>query len=164
MSHFKAIFLIGGPGSGKDFLIHSVLNEYNLTELSLEKTFKAIVDQNNIEELNEFPSVIINGNADNKDKVIVTKAILETMGYDTSMIYVYTSDEVSKSRNDFRISRGAKTFNEETRKIKYDNSVNNMTEYGEMFESFLLFDNSNNFVTVNENVKKEITGCLSYLK
>jgi len=160
MNHFKAIFLVGGPGSGKDFLIHSTLNEFTLKEVSMERMFNAIVKETNIEELENFPSIIVNGNADNKDKIVVTKAILEEMGYDTAMIYVYTSDESSKSRNDSRIARGAKTFNESLRKIKYEKSVSNLSEYSNMFDSFLLFDNSNSFSNVNESTKQEITNWL----
>ena len=163
MNHFKAIFLVGGPGSGKDFLIHSTLNELHIKEVSIERVFTAIVKESNIEELTNFPSVIVNGNADNLDKIVVTKAILEEMGYDTSMIYVYTTDESSKSRNDFRLSRGAKTFTESTRKEKYNSSVTNLQEYAEMFDSFLLYDNSNNFITVNEEKKQEITSWLTEL-
>lgn len=160
MPNFKAVFLVGGPGSGKDFLIRSVLEDYQLKEVSLEKLFKAILEQNNLEDLNDFPSIIVNGNADNKDKIIVAKAILESMGYDTSMIFVYTSDDESKKRNDIRISNGAKTFNESVRAAKYTDSVKNMHEYAEMFECFVLYDNSNNISTVSEEKKKEITNWL----
>ena len=160
MTNFKALFLVGGPGSGKDFLIHSVLDECNLKEVSLEKLFAAIVEQQNIQELEDFPSVIINGNADSMEKIIVAKAILESMGYDTAMIYVHTSEEVSKSRNDLRIARGSKTFNESVRKRKYDESVSNLHEYADMFNSFVLYDNSNNFSTVSEEMRKEITDWL----
>lgn len=158
--NFKAVFLVGGPGSGKDFLIHSSLSESNLKEISLEKLFKAILDQTNIDELHNFPSVIVNGNADNKDKIIVAKAILEEMGYDTAMIYVHTSDEESKIRNDARIARGAKTFNESMRAKKYNSSIENMHLFADMFEAFVLYDNSNNILTVSEEKKEEITGWL----
>ena len=159
--NFKAIFLVGGPGSGKDFLIHSVLSEHSLKEISLEKLFSAILEQKNIDELNSFPSLVVNGNADNKDKIIVAKAILENMGYDTSMIYVYTTNEESKRRNDLRILKGAKTFSEGMRVKKYNSSVDNMHGYVDMFEGFVLFDNSNNITQVNEEKKKEITGWLN---
>jgi hypothetical protein len=158
--NFKAVFLVGGPGSGKDFLIHSSLGESNLKEISLEKLFKAILEETNIDELYNFPSVIVNGNADNKDKIIVAKVILEEMGYDTAMIYVHTSDEESKMRNDARISRGAKTFNESMRVKKYNSSIDNMHLFADMFEAFVLYDNSNNILTVNEEKKEEITGWL----
>jgi predicted ABC-type ATPase/nicotinic acid mononucleotide adenylyltransferase len=158
--HFKALFLVGGPGSGKDFLIHSVLDECKLKEVSLDKIFEAIVNQTNIDEVYDFPSIIVNGNADNKDKILVTKAILETMGYDTAMVYVYTTDESSKKRNDERIASGAKTFKEHTRKTKYNNSISYLNEYVDMFESFALYDNSSNYSTVNEEKKVEITSWL----
>jgi hypothetical protein len=158
--NFKAVFLVGGPGSGKDFLIHSSLGESNLKEISLEKLFKAILEETNIDELYNFPPVIVNGNADNKDKIIVAKAILEEMGYDTAMIYVHTSDEESKMRNNARISRGAKTFNESMRVKKYNSSIDNMHLFADMFEAFVLYDNSNNILTVNEEKKEEITGWL----
>jgi nicotinic acid mononucleotide adenylyltransferase len=158
--HFKALFLVGGPGSGKDFLIHSVLDECKLKEVSLDKIYTAIAEQVNIEEVEDFPSIVVNGNADNMDKIIMTKAILETMGYDTAMVYVYTTNEASKIRNDERISRGAKTFKENVRKSKYDSSVGNLNEYVEMFNSFVLYDNSNNYSTVNEEKKIEITNWL----
>lgn len=159
--NFKAIFLVGGPGSGKDFLIHSVLAEHSLKEISLEKLFSAILEQKNIDELNSFPSIVVNGNADNKDKILVAKAILENMGYDTSMIYVFTTNEESKRRNDLRISKGAKTFSEGARTKKYNLAVNNMHEYVEMFEGFILFDNSNNITQVDEEKKVEIRGWLN---
>jgi len=158
--NFKALFLVGGPGSGKDFLIHSVLGESNLKEVSLEKLFKSILEQTDMQELNDFPSIIVNGNADNKDKIIVAKAILESMGYDTAMIYVHTSEEESKKRNDLRIMKGAKTFNESVRLRKYNNSVTNMHAYVDMFEGFVLYDNSNNILSVNEDKKKEIANWL----
>ncbi|CAB4124297.1 AAA domain containing protein [uncultured Caudovirales phage] len=160
MTNFKVLFLVGGPGSGKDFLIHSVLDECKLKEVSLDKLFTAIKEQQNIDELTGYPSVIVNGNADNKDKIIVAKAILESMGYDTAMIYVHTSNEESKSRNDLRISRGAKTFSEGVRQRKYSESLTNLHLYTDMFESFVLYDNSNNFSSVNENMQQEITNWL----
>jgi hypothetical protein len=158
--HFKAMFLVGGPGSGKDFLIHSVLDTQNIKEVSMERVFNAIIKETNIEELDSFPSIVINGNADNKDKIILTKAILEEMGYDTSMVFVYTSEETSKTRNDYRIARGSKTFSENVRAAKYKASVENMSDFVDMFESFVLFDNSSNFITVNEQKKEEITNWL----
>lgn len=160
MKNFKALFLVGGPGSGKDFLIHSVLDECNLKEVSLDKLFTAITEQTNIDELNNFPSIVVNGNADNKDKVIVAKTILEAMGYDTAMIYVYTTEDESKSRNDMRIARGAKTFTESVRAKKYNDSIENMHVYVEVFESFVLYDNSNNFSTVSGEKKQEIASWL----
>ena len=58
MNHFKAIFLVGGPGSGKDFLIHSTLNELHIKEVSIERVFTAIVKESNIEELTNIEDFV----------------------------------------------------------------------------------------------------------
>ena len=79
------------------------------------------------------------------------------------MIYVYTTDAESKTRNDERIARGVKTLSEEVRHEKYDSSTKNMHEFTSMFESFFLFDNSNDFATVSPAKKQEIIGWLEEL-
>lgn len=161
--HFKALFLVGGPGSGKDLIINSLLDETSIIELPLEKFVRAISAHENLSELDKYPSLVINGNADNFDKVILSKQVLETMGYDTSMVYVYTSDEESKSRNDARLARQAKTFTEEVRHEKYINSIKNMHNFIPIFESFHIFDNSNDFSSVQFSKKQEILGWLEEL-
>jgi hypothetical protein len=161
--HFKALFLVGGPGSGKDFIISSLLDEANLVELPLEKLVAAVIKKENISELTNYPSLIVNGNADNLDKIMVSKKVLESMGYDTAMIYVYTSNEESKFRNDERISRGVKTFSEEVRHSKYTCSTKNMHHCMSVFEQFNIFDNSNDFALVGAVKKQEILGWLTEL-
>lgn len=160
---YKAVFLVGGPGSGKDFLIHSVFNEHNLIELSLDKLHKAIQEQKNLLELEDYPSVIINGTAENKGKIEIAKTILEAMGYDTAMVFVYTSDEVSRNRNNFRLMKGSKTFNEDVRKTRYDESLKNMNAFFEDFKTFFIYDNSENVIIAEESRKAEIGGWLREL-
>ena len=129
----------------------------------MDKLHKAIAEQANIEEFNSYSSLVVNGNADNLDKIILAKHVLESMGYDTAMVYVYTTDEESKARNDERIARSAKTFTEEQRKEKYDNSIENMHSFLPLFEEFHIFDNSNDYTAVNESKKSEIIGWLEEL-
>lgn len=162
--HFKALFLVGGPGSGKDFIISSLLGEANLIELPLDKIIGAVNNGENLPEFDGFPSLIVNGNADVYGKVTVAKNILESMGYDTSMIYVYTSNEESKLRNDERIARQAKTFSEEVRYEKYNNSVGNLHPFSESFDqNFYIFDNSFDLATVGPTKKVEVLGWLNEL-
>ena len=81
--HFKALFVVGGPGSGKDFIINSILNETNLIEMQLDRFYSAVMDKDaeemRLDELTDYPSLIVNGNADNIEKIKITKNILETM-------------------------------------------------------------------------------------
>jgi len=156
--HFKALFLVGGPGSGKDILIKSGLQESGMVEISLEKMYKTILEKNSLRELSSFDSVFINGNADDYNKIDVCRKVFEQMGYDTSMLFVYTENAESKRRNDVRIQSGSKTFSEEARLNKYTQSVKNMRRFSEEFSDFFLYDNSRDFRTANEVAKKEIIG------
>jgi hypothetical protein len=161
--HFKALFLVGGPGSGKDFIITSLLESANLVELPLDKFVKAIVNCENIPELEKYPSLIVNGNAERLDSIEVSKRVLESMGYDTAMIFVYTSNDESKARNDKRIVSGNKTLSEEVRYSKYSSAIANMHKYSAMFEQFNIFDNSGNLSDVGAVRKQEILGWLEEL-
>jgi predicted ABC-type ATPase len=152
----KAVFVVGGPGSGKDILIKTSLDELNLKEMNLEKLHKAIVDQTNLTEMIGNPSVIVNGNANDKEKVDLVRIVLETIGYDTAMVFVYTTDESSRSRNDHRVQGNLRTFSEDRRSKKYKESVDNMALFSEEFDDFFLFDNSRNFTLCEENERKEI--------
>lgn len=146
----KVLFLVGGPGSGKDFIINSALRESVLVEISLDKLYTAILNKEDLTEVNNLQSLVVNGNADRYDAVKASKAVLEAMGYETSMLYVYTSNEASKARNDARIARHAKTFTEEQRFAKYNKATGNLGFFSEEFDNLWLFDNSADAGMVNE--------------
>ena len=154
----KGVFLIGGPGSGKDIILKTSLDRFNLREVSLEKLHKAILEQTNLAEMVGNPSIIINGNADDKGKIDLVKAVLENVGYDLSMVFVYTSDESSRIRNDQRMKGKIKTFSEDRRSKKYNDSIDNMRLFSEEFGTFFLFDNSRDYVLCEDNEKKELAG------
>ena len=153
----KAIFLVGAPGSGKDFLLRGVLGEHKLVELSLDKLYTAISDQTDLAEVNTLKPLIVNGNADRAEAIGTCSRVLEAMGYETSMLYVYTTDAVSKMRNDIRIARGAKTFTEANRKYKYEQSTAELNNYAESFKPFWLFDNSADTSRLTEQTQQWIT-------
>lgn len=148
---YNALFLLGGPGSGKDFVLrNTVLGSKRLVEINLDKLSKAIVEHKDIEEINAGASIIINGNADDVYKVLTVKMVLEYMGYRTSAVYVYTSNDVSKVRNERRIRTGSKTLTEDVRTKKYNASVAGMCKFSEVFEDFIIYDNSGDAGQVNE--------------
>src|SRR5438105_6050418 len=101
----KVIFLVGSVGSGKDLLLRSVLGSHELVEISLDKLYTAIADKTDLSEVNNLQNLIVNGNAERLSAVTHSKAVLEAMGYETSMVFVYTTNEASKARNDARIAR-----------------------------------------------------------
>lgn len=144
---FVAVYLIGGPGSGKDAVLHNtILNKKPIVEISLDKLHKAILETKDVAEINEGEPLVVNGNADDAQKILLTKKVLESVGYKTLALFVYTTDEVSKTRNEQRIKLGAKTFSEDHRAKKYKNSIDNLKLFQENFSSFLIFNNSNNLL------------------
>jgi hypothetical protein len=146
MKNHNAVYLVGGPGSGKDFVLRTALKESNATEIPLTKLVTHIREQSDYPEIDGRP-LIINGNSDQDQSVELSKAVLESMGYTTAMIFVYTTNESSQKRS---------IIPESKRQQKYQMSVKNMHTYKDMFEGFFLIDNSNDFVTCNEETQTQM--------
>lgn len=125
----QAIFLIGGPGSGKDIILKEILTNYNIKEFQVEQT-KRIVKKFFKEIL------VITGNAYSFDKIKESKDLLDSYGYSTSMIYVDVNDETSQIRVSNRY------ISEEKRIDRLIDSKLNIEKYQDMFEDFYYFDNS----------------------
>jgi cytidyltransferase-like protein len=105
---FKAIFVTGGPGSGKDIVIRESIPEQRSVELNYTQAIQYLGDKQKLsEKSNDYRResirnrgpLIINGPADDLEKISYIKEELEELGYETMMIFVHTSDEVSKERN-----------------------------------------------------------------
>jgi hypothetical protein len=168
---FKAVFLSGGTGSGKDYVLDNTLSGHGLTEINSDKAFEYLMDKENLDmtmpkseqeardlvrgraksvtELRQKLALmgrnglIVNGTGDDLDKVKKIKQRLEEIGYETSMIMVNTKDEVSQQRNIERGQRGGRTVPEKIRKEKYDAVQQNRTEFAKIFgQNYIEFDNS----------------------
>jgi len=168
---FKAVFLAGGPGSGKDYVLSNTLDGQGLTEINSDKALEFLMDKKgldkrmpaseteardkvrakakNVTELRQRLALqgrnglIINGTGDDVEKVSRIKAKLEELGYDTSMVLVNTNDDVSAQRNIERGQRGGRTVPETIRKEKWENVQNARTEYARLFsDNYMEFDNS----------------------
>jgi len=170
-SIFKAVFLFGGPGSGKDFVLSKTLDGQGLTEINSDKAFEFLMDKNNLDmrmpenetsrrdvvrgkaksmtELKQHLALfgrnglIINGTGDDVDKIKKIKERLQDIGYESQAIMVNTDDEVSKQRNVERGQRGGRTVPEDIRKNKWDLVQSARPEYGKIFgDAYMEFDNS----------------------
>lgn len=168
---FKAVFLAGGPGSGKDYVLDNTLSGHGLTEINSDKALEFLMDKKglnktmpaserierdlargkakNMTELRQRLALqgrnglIINGTGDDHEKVKKIKSRLEELGYETSMIMVNTRDEVSASRNVERGSRGGRTVPENVRKQKWHAVQQARPELAKLFgEKYIEFDNS----------------------
>lgn len=170
-SIFKAVFLAGGPGSGKDYVLDNTLQGQGLTEINSDKALEFLMDKEGLDkqmpesekEIREYVrtkaknmtelrqrlalkgrnGLIINGTGDSVEKVARIKSALEEMGYDTSMVMVNTDDDISAERNIDRGRRGGRAVPETIRKQKWDAVQNARTEYAKMFgDGYMEFDNS----------------------
>jgi len=163
---FKAIFITGGPGSGKDIVIREGIAETRIVELNASQAFEYLMDKKKLSEqskdfrreaIRNRGPLIINCSADNLDPVAQIKEELEELGYNTMMVYVDTTDSVSKQRN-----QGLKRMvSEDVRKDKWAKSQQNKVEYYKMFEDFNLFVNNNSTTDV---IEESITDVYDHAK
>ena len=180
---FKAVFLAGGPGSGKDYVLDNTLAGHGLTELNSDKAFEYLMDKENLDmkmpakeqgkrdlvrgraknvtelrqrlALSGRNGLIINGTGDDFEKTKKIKEKLEEIGYETSMVAVQTRDEVSQQRNIERGQRGGRTVPENIRKDKWDAVQKNRTEYAKLFgQNYIEFDNSEDLRSADPEVVK----------
>jgi phosphopantetheine adenylyltransferase len=145
-SIFKVVFLAGGPGSGKDFVLSKTLDGHGLTEINSDNAFEYLMDKYDLDKkmpdseeqqrnairakaktttdlkqrlaIQGRNGLIINGTGEDAKKIASMKIKLEALGYETKMLVVNTSNEVSKQRNVERGERGGRTVPEDIRAEK----------------------------------------------
>jgi dephospho-CoA kinase len=168
---FKAVFLAGGPGSGKDFVLDNTLEGHGLTEVNSDRALEYLMDKKGLDKLMPAKEkaeretargrakditelrqrlaikgrngLIINGTGDDLEKITAMKKRLEDSGYETKMVLVNTSDEVSQKRNIERGQRGGRTVPELIRSQKWQDVQNSRAEYAKLFgQNYHEIDNS----------------------
>jgi len=124
---FKAIFLAGGPGSGKSFVARKTTGGLGLKVVNSDPHFEKLIkaaglslnmpdveldtreplriragklrDKQKANYLEGRLGVIIDSTGSNADKLISQSSGLQELGYDTYMIFVNTSVDVALERN-----------------------------------------------------------------
>jgi predicted kinase len=141
---FKAIFVSGGPGSGKDIVIREAIAEHKIVELNFIQAQDYLADKQKLsEKTNDFRReairsrgpLIVNGPADDTDRISYIKEELEELGYETMLVFVNTTNEVSKERN----SLLSRMMVESVRQDKWLKSQKNTKYFNETFNKFISF-------------------------
>jgi hypothetical protein len=154
---FRAIFVTGGPGSGKDIVIREAIAESTIVELNLIQACDYLADKQKLSEksndlrregIRSRGPLIINGPADDLERIAYIKEELEELGYETLMIFVNTTNEASKERN----SQLTRMMTESIRQDKWLKAQKNTKYFTEAFTNFIEFDNTDKKETKEEDI------------
>ena len=126
-SIFKAIFLAGGPGSGKSFISGLAMAGFGMRTVNRDDMFEYLMDKHGLdlkmppeedEQRGEIRNdakdktlkrlqmyidgrlgIIIDSTGQDINKVVDIKAQVEELGYETKVVFVNTTEDVSQERN-----------------------------------------------------------------
>ncbi len=165
---FKAIFVVGGPGSGKSWVIKR-LGLQNMgfvlidSDYPLEKYMKAegldmkmpksehdvrskvrqkaksVTDSKRKTVLREGLGIVVSETGAKIEEIIENKIALENIGYDTCMIFVNADLETAHVRN----LKRARSVPKEIVDEKWRDSQKNLGKFQQNFNNFYIIDNSN---------------------
>ena len=165
---FKAVFLAGGPGSGKTFVANKMLAGTGLRPINSDEVYEYLMSKQGLEmdpetigsdqgqeirnrakeisrnrERNYLDGrigLIIDGTGKDVQKYATMVHKLKAIGYDTAMLYVNTSLEVAQERNTQR----KRSIPAEMVSKMWHNVQDNMMKFQQLFgtSNFFIVDNS----------------------
>ena len=165
---FKAVFMAGGPGSGKSFVAGKTTGGLGLKMINSDTPFErflkkeglslkmpeAETEKRDVERARakkvtaskKFHAVkgrlgiLIDGTGHVYDKVVKQATMLQQIGYETSMVFVNTSLEVALARNEQR----ARSVMPKLVKKSWQDVQNNMGKFQQFFGpgNFFIVDNN----------------------
>lgn len=166
---FKAIFLAGGPGSGKSFIVgktgltsmgYKIVNSDDAFENAMQKAgitmdpegifspkgqeirgkAKTLTGKRQAGYITGRLGIVIDGTGKDPDKIIRQRKRLQELGYDTAMILVNTDLDTALERNRAR----ARTLPDEEVETYWKSVQANIGKYQTVFgkKNMLIVDNS----------------------
>ena len=182
---FNAIFLAGGPGSGKSYVVRKttgglgmkIVNSDDIYEKDLEKAGLDIGKPEDIfsdegQRIRDRAKqktkarqegwvdgrlgIIIDGTGKDVNKISRQKSLLDQLGYETIMIFANTSLEVAQIRNKQR----PRTLPEKSVEQMWNGVQKNIGAFQSLFGSknFIIVDNNDAGEDVFQKVYKRIRG------
>jgi predicted kinase len=150
---FKAVFVSGGPGSGKDIIIREAIAEQNAVEITSTTAISILNDKHKLyefsrdsrrEAIRQRLPLIITGTTSEQHNILAIREELEELGYETMMIFVNTSNESSRKRNEGH----ERLMAESVRQQKWEITQLVAEKFNQEFKKYLEFDNS---IDLNES-------------
>lgn len=180
---FKAVFLAGGPGSGKSFIVgrtaltalgFKVVNSDDAFETGLKKAglemtpsniyspkgqeirqrAKALTKSKLQNYIDGRLGLVIDGTGKDYNKIQRQAIELRKLGYDVAMIFVNTDEETALKRNRMR----ARSLPDDTVSKMWKDVQKNIGAFQTFFGNFFLIDNSesSDFEKQTQSVYKKI--------
>ena len=179
---FKIIFMAGGTGSGKDFLMNRTITGLPMKEINSDTALEMLMKRDNMDfsmpvhqELHRAKirdaakrhtqqklklafdgrlGLIINGTGGDPDKIKLMKDEFEKLGYESMMVFAQTSNDVSRKRNELRGQLGGRKVPEHIRQEKWDEATKSIDTYKKLFgDSFVLVDTDKDAINGTEEEK-----------
>ena len=165
---FKAVFMAGGPGSGKSHIAGKTTGGLGLKIINSDDAFERFLDKEGLSlkmpDSETIPrdierarakkvtaskkfyairgrlGIIIDGTGHKYDKIVGPAAMLQQIGYETSMVFVNTSLEVALYRNENR----PRSVKPALVKKSWKDVQNNMGKFQQFFgpANFFIVDNN----------------------
>lgn len=166
---FKAVFLAGGPGSGKSFVANKMLRGTGLKTVNSDEIYEYLMKKNDMDmsdpEVIASPQgqetrnrakeitkrkesshidgrlgLIIDGTGKDVAKVSAANERLKMLGYETMMLFVNTSEDVAQERNTQR----ARSIPREMVAKMWNTVQQNLMKFQQVFgaANFHVVDNS----------------------
>ena len=163
---FKAFFLAGGPGSGKSYVVRystggtglRVVNSDDVFEKylkdagvsmkmgsedprrdKLRSKAKKVTAERQANYIEGRIGLVIDGTGKDYDKIRSQKAQLESLGYDTHMIFVNTSIEVALERN----AKRDRTVPEDAAILSWKAVQGNIGKFSSLFRGTMVIVDNN---------------------
>lgn len=177
---FKAVFMAGGPGSGKSYIAGRLFNGTGLKTVnsddvyeflmskaglaldpdtifspqgqSIRATAKSLTGTQQNMYLDGRLGLVIDGTGKDVDKIVKAKTKLEEIGYDTMMVFVNTNLQTAQSRNKKRARSLDPAMVKKMWSQVQDNIQRLQSSFGQ--SNFVVLDNSSNTAEqTDSNVK-----------
>jgi dephospho-CoA kinase len=132
------IFLLGGPGSGKDYVLKNIFSRFDLTEVQADQILNGAAD----ELIRECRNIVVNGISDST-KIAEVQNILQEKTYIYDYVHVSVTNKVSRQRNEQREQPLA-----ESKRIEKYLRAEELAQFTEAF----VFNNS---INLNESSELE---------
>jgi len=184
---FKAIFLAGGPGSGKSYVVKRTTGGFGMKIVNSDDIYEKMLKDAGLDTtpedifsdkgqeirgrakgvtkrmqgnfLDGRVGVIIDGTGKDFSKISRQVAGLKQLGYECSMIFVNTSLQTAQDRNKQR----KRTLPEKEVEMMWNEVQNNIGAFQRLFGSsnFIVVDNNDAGEDVFEKVWKRVRGLVS---